>query len=278
MKNMSNIAKFFVVCAVIFTLGLVLTIGGCAAGGMTEVREAVNNGGWSISGRPAETGITEGEYEFSSVEVKGDSDIVIAGSKYYKDVLAENELSGIEAKAGKVVVIYDKDGRIPEIKTEEGRLIIDTEADLDPHFNDSFFEPTVIVLCPDAELESLKADSPACDLDVKGVSFRAADIDMDAGDIDMKDIISGGISIKSDAGDVEIAGVLKGLTEVKADAGSVEIDVFNGIKSYTMDLRADAGDIKVGEDESFASNYEQKGGDDTIRVIANAGDIEIGNL
>ena len=101
---------------------------------------------------------------------------------------------------------------------------------------------------------------------------------MNAGDVDLKDITSGGLKVLSDAGDIDIAGVLKGSTDVKSDAGSVEIDVFNGIAAYTMDLQSDAGEIKVGEDEIDGTSYTQKGGDDSITVRTDAGDIEIGSL
>ena len=60
MKNMSKTAKFFVICAVVFTLGLVLTIGGCAAGGIDGIQEAMN--GRIPDNGPAETEMIESDY------------------------------------------------------------------------------------------------------------------------------------------------------------------------------------------------------------------------
>ena len=56
------------------------------------------------------------------------------------------------------------------------------------------------------------------------------------------------------------------------------IDVFNGTAAYTMDLHTDAGEIRVGDDEIDGGDYTQKGGDDSITVRTDAGDIEVGNL
>ena len=275
MKDMSKTAKFFVICAVVFTLGLVLTIGGCAAGGITGIQEAVD--GRITNNGPAETEMTEGDYEFSSVEVSGDADFVLVGSKYYDGILDDKDITGAEAKTGKVIAVYEKGKAAPEIKTEDGKLIINADTDNEVHFNE-LFEPTVIIFCDDKELESVSVKSSACDLEMRGVSFRTANIEMNAGDVELKDIISGGLRIVSDAGDTEISGVLRGITDVDSDAGSIEINVFTGIRGYTMELHADAGDIKVGEDEIDGNDFKQQGGVDVIKVRTDAGDIEIGEM
>ena len=279
MKNMSKTAKFFLTCAAAFTLGLVLTIGGCAAGGMKGIEKAVDGSGWNISTDPASAVTVENDYEFSSIEATGEADLVIAGSRYYDEALDELEARGIEAKAGKVVVVYDSSREEPEVRTEGTKLVIDAgKGDNTVHFSDEFFGPKVIVFCGDKELESVSVSSSACDLDIMGVSFKTADIGMNTGDVDLKDITSSGLKVEADAGDIEIAGVLKGGTEVKSDAGSIEIDVFNDISSYTMDLHTDAGEIKLGEDEIDGTSYTQKGGKDSITARTDAGDIEVGSL
>ena len=275
MKNMSKTAKFFVICAVVFTLGLVLTIGGCAAGGIAGIQEAVD--GRLPDNGPAETEMIEGDYEFSSIEASGDADFVFVGSKYYSGILDDKDIIGSEAKTGKVITVYEKGHAAPEIKTEDGKLIINADVDNEVHFSE-LFEPTVIVFCDDKELESLSVKSSACDLEMKGVSFRNANIEMNAGDVELTDIISGGLRVVTDAGDTNIAGVLRGITDVDSDAGSIEINVFTGIRGYTMELHADAGDIKVGADEIDGNDFKQEGGADVIKVKTDAGDIEIGEL
>ena len=279
MKNMSRTAKFFLICAVIFTLGLVLTVGGCAAGGIAGIEKAVDGNEWSVNTDPVDVGTIEDDFEFSSIEATGDADFVIVGSKYYEDALDDADIEDIEAKAGKVVVIYDKSKKAPEVRTDGDRLVIEAgKGDNNIYFSEEYFGPKVIVFCDDKELESISVSSSACDLDIKGVSFKKADLGMNAGDVDLKDIISGGLKVGSDAGEIDIAGVLKGSTEVKTDAGSINIDVFNGITSYTMDLHTDAGELSIGDEEVDGGDYSQKGGDDSITARTDAGDINIGNL
>ena len=280
MKNMSKSGKFLLICAIVFTLGLVMTIGGCVAGGPDGIKEAARKNGLTIDGEPAEIEVSESDFEFSSIQATGEADFEFVGSKYYNEVLSDHELGNIEAKAGKVIIISAKDRKAPAARTEGGTLVIDREKEegIDISLSERLYEPTVIVFCEDKELESVSVSSDACDLEMKGVSFKTADIGMNAGDIDLKDVISGGIKIISDAGDVSISGVLRGMTDVGCDAGSVEINVFTGTKGYTMDLRADAGEIKVGEEETDGGEFRQDGGKDVIRVSTDAGDIEIGEL
>ena len=278
MKNMSKTGKFFVICAVLFALGLVLTIGGCAAGGAAGIQKAVDGGEWSVNTDPVDTAIIENDYEFSSIEATGEADFIFVGSRYYSDAVRDYILTDTDAKAGKVVVIYDRSKQAPEVKTEGDRLVIDAGKGNHVYLSDSFHGPKVIVFCGDEELESVKISSSACDLDMKGISFKTADLGMNAGDVDMKDITSGGLKIIADAGDIEIAGVLKGTTDVRADGGDIDIDVSGDLASYTLDVHAEAGDLKIGKEEIDGGSYTQKGGEDTIKVRADAGDIDIGSL
>ena len=278
MKNMSKTGKFFVTCAVMFALGLVLTAGGCTAGGVAGIRKAVDGGEWSGNSDPVDTAVMENDYEFSSIEATGAADFIFVGSRYYSDAVRDYILTDTDARAGKVVVIYDKSKKAPEVKTEGDRLVIDAGKDNNVHLNDNFYGPKVIVFCSDEELESIKLSSEACDLDMKGISFKTADLEMSAGDVDLKDITSGGLKIVADAGDIDVSGDLKGITEVRADAGDIDIDVLGGIMDYTMDVHAEAGDLTVGGKDINGGSYTQKGGDDTIKVRADAGDIDIGSL
>ena len=279
MKNMSKSGKFLVTCAIIFAIGLVLTIGGCVAGGPDGFEKMVRDEGFTIEDGAVETATDQYDFEFSSIEARGEADFIFVGSKYYNDIVRDKVLLDTEAKPGKVVAIYDKEKKAPEVRTEGDRLIIDGgRKENSISLAGELFEPTVIVFVDDKDLESVSVSSASGDLEMLGVSFKTADLGMNAGDLDLKDIISGGMKIDVDAGDVEISGVLRGTTDVTTDAGDVEIDVFSGTAAYTMDLHTDAGEIKVGEEEIDGGSYKQKGGADVIRVEADAGEIEIGEL
>ena len=93
-----------------------------AEGGMEKV---VDGNEWSINTDPVETEVIENDYEFSSIEATGDADFVIVGSRYYDEALDDADISNIKAKAGKVVVIYDKSKDAPEVRTDGSKLVID---------------------------------------------------------------------------------------------------------------------------------------------------------
>ncbi len=271
--------KVLIACAGVLVLGIVMTAAGYASGGMDGLQKVAEDHDW-ISVDPAELTTTEQEYEFDSIESTGPVDLEIAGARYYKKVLADYDLEDIDAKAGKVIVICDKDKDEPSVKVKEGKLIVEAVPRDDKpsiSLNSEYWGPTVIVLCSDKELESIKISSSACDVDLSGVAFKKADIGTNAGDIDAEGITSKGLKIMCDAGDVEVQGDLKGLTEITCEAGDIEVDTADGLVMYRMDLHADAGDIEVGEIEIEGVNYTQKGGKDFLKLKTQAGSIEVGN-
>ena len=275
MKNMTITAKILTICAIVFALGLVMTIGGCAAGGAKGFKEVANGTD------PADIEIMQGDCDFSSIEAKGYADYVIVGPKYYDYALDDEDLLGkdVEAKAGRVVVIYDKTKETPKVTDEGGHLSYETKQA--SSYGVSFSEPysaTVIVFCGDDELDSIKIESDACDAEVRGVSFKTASIDADAGDIDMFDVKSGGIKIVGDAGDVELSGVLKGTTDIDCDAGDIDIETYDALSAYSMDISVDSGDLKVGDEEIDGGSYKKDGGSDLLKIYCDSGDIEVSRL
>lgn len=271
--------KVLIACAGVFVLGLVMTVAGYATGGVNGLQKVAEDHDW-ISTDPAELSITEQEYEFDSIESTGPVDLEIVGARYYKKVLADYDLEDIDAKSGKVIVICDKEKDEPAVKVKDGKLIVEAVPRDDKpaiNLNSNYWGPTVIVLCSDKELESIKISSSACDVDLSGVAFKKADIGTNAGDIEAEGITSKGLKIMCDAGDVEVQGDLKGLTEITCEAGDIEVDTADGLATYRMDLHADAGDIEVGEIEIEGVNYTQKGGKDFLKLKTQAGSIEVGN-
>lgn len=267
---MSKSVKFLVTCGVVFVLGAAICLTGYATGGAKQLKDG--------SVTAVETVTDMEDYEFDSIDITGYADVKIAGSRYYSDVLEDVELTEDNAKAGRVIIISDKNKAAPEVSVDGSTLVInggsgDSGISLPP---ESLFVPTVIVLCDDKELTSIKANSSAIDIDVKGVSFADTDIQVNSGDIDMKDVVSGGIKIVADEGDIEISGMLSGTTDIHTEAGDIEVDVFSGLADYTMDLSTEAGEITVGENEC-GSKYSQEGGDKTLKLRTDAGEIEVDN-
>ena len=267
---MSKSIKFLIACGVIFVLGAAICVAGYAAGGADQLKSG------SVNAVETSTGFDD--YEFDSIEITGYVDVEIAGSRYYSDALEDVDFSGDDAKAGRVVVISDRNKEAPEVSVAGSTLKINGGSDdsgisLPP---ESLFVPTVIVFCDDKELKSITASSAYYDIEVKGVSFADADIQTNYGDVEIKDVVSGGITIDSDAGNTEVSGVLNGVTDIRSAAGDIEVKVFSGLADYTMELSTEAGEIEVGENDC-GNRYSQKGGDKTLKLSTEAGSIEVDN-
>ena len=264
--------RFFTVCIAVFVLGAVLTIAGIAAGGAEYLKE----NGYAISGGEvaAERKVDQMDMEFDSVEASGNIDIEIVGSRYYNDVLADHELKGdIEAEGGKVVIISDEGKEVPTVKTDGKKLVIGAPDE----YASRIYCPTVIVFCSEDPLRSINVDSVWCDLDISGVNFDNALINLNDGDVDCKGIISGGIDVTITSGDADISGVLNGLTKAELESGDIEIDAFAGLASYSMDISAPAGDIVIGDEIIEGGSYTQKGGEAELNLKSTAGDIKVYN-
>lgn len=288
---MTSKAKFFITCAVVFVIGFALASAGVALGGISDLTDSAKNPNLAV---------IENDYEFASIESTGEIDLRIVGSRYYDEVLKGSELTGIKSKAGRVIVIYDKDQRVPEVSADGRKLSINGGSQ-GIHFNINPFKqnysPTVIVLCKDEELDSVNVSSAAGDIDIKGVDFKTSDIGLNAGDIEIKEasfsninigsdsgdvkmdgITSGGIKVECDAGDIELSGKLEGITDVYSDAGDIDADISGSLKDYTIDLHTEAGDILLGKSEINGGSYSQKGGKDKLKLETDAGDIELDEL
>lgn len=314
MKNINNVAKFFIVCGVIFCIGMVMTIGGAAAGGVDGMKKIAEKNDW-ISEGPGE--LTSDYYldvdGFDKVDVSGEADVFLVTEKYFtsKDWLDDHDLGKALAmiegspapEAGQVLVLRGDKVEKPEVKTEKGVLTIkapDLVHDgINFDFSDVMVTPQVYVFCSDDELESIKADMLSGDLNCTGISFRKADIDSASGDVSMKDVtgksttmslesgdtrMTGKFSdtkIDCTSGDVKMSGELTGETLISSASGDAEIDTELAAKEYTLDLNAISGDIKIsdGDDEEEIDEYPAKiqrgDGPNKIRIETTSGDIDV---
>ena len=129
----------------------------------------------------------------------------------------------------------------PKVELKNGKLMIVQKKKV--KFNNSLDGFKLDIVVPnDTELDSLKIEVSAGDIDVKDIAVRKFDIEASAGDIDIKDITSNEIDIDANAGDIDV----------------------NDIEADKIVISANAGDINL---------MESKVG--SARVDANAGDIDI---
>ena len=282
---MKRLKVFFITCAAVALVGLVMLVAGASTGGVEGFDAVAADHDW-ISGSPgARASVEQNDLEFENIEAIGYMDVVIVGERYYNDMADEYELGTItEPNAGTVIALFGSNLEEPDFKVEGKTLKINApEIEQDKitlNFSSEDVYPTVIVFCPDKELKSIKLNSSISDVEMKGISFKYADIANNTGDVDAENITSQGIKIISDTGDVELSGDLRGTTDVSIETGDVEIDTALPLDKYTMNLKTDTGEIGIGEgeieDDDFEGyEYTQDGGEDELIIRTNTGDIEI---
>ncbi len=284
--DLNKIAKFFVICAAAFVFGLVLFVIGLAAGGVDGFHKVSEEHDW-INVDPSDVHMVDTKCEFNAVEVTGDMDVVLVGKDGYDSVIKEYNLTEIEnLGSGTVVFRYGERLGEPEITVDSGVLKMNNlpgnaQAGVNLDFSERVSEwPVAIVFCNDKELESVKVDSDYADVEMIGVAFKKADIRLDSGDVDMANIKSKGLKINSSYCDVEISGDLQGKTEITVDSGDVEVDTLRDYGEYTIQVETSSGDVKIGKKKFDLEGHEyvQGGGENTLTIKLEYGDIEIGNM
>ncbi len=184
--------------------------------------------------------------EFDSVEATGPIDVVLVGGDYFNEAVKEYNLIEEENLGpGTVVVRYGNAYDAPEVTLDSGTLeITGIQDDNEPFVGIDFSDgesawPVAIVFCDDKELKAVKVSSEYADVEMMGIAFADADIELNDGDVDLANIRSKGLKISSDYGDVEVAGDLRGETEVTLESGDIEIDTLAKLKEYTIKAGSD---------------------------------------
>ena len=156
---MSKLAKFFIICAAVCVLGIVMTFAGYAAGGVDNMGKVAEKHEWlNVGPDSSETDLlTVGD--FKSIEAEGSLDIAIVSTGQELDEenvpeLLENFYEN--SVAGTVAVRWGKGGVMPEIKNENGVLKIKGSTESIEHVEVNLSgddpSPDVVVFCSDKEL------------------------------------------------------------------------------------------------------------------------------
>ena len=283
---MSKLAKFFITCAAVFVVGLVMLIAGIATGGVEGLEKVSEDHHWVSTGTGARATVDISGQKFDSIETIGYVDVVVVGPKYYDTIVGEYDVEDIaEPKAGYVLAIFGNNLEAPEMAVKNNTLQItapEFEFDgINLDFSSEAYYPTVLVFCPDKELAQVKVNSSACDVFLYGVTCKDVDVRINSGDIHADDIVTKGMIIESDAGDIEMMGDFKGTTKIQTSSGDVQLDTKAALKEYSMKVTAASGDIVIDDEEIEGNNdeegyrYTQDGGKDTLLIKVDSGDIKI---
>ena len=257
MKQHSKLATFFIVCSVVFLIGLICTVAGLATGGMQNIEKLADHYDW-IQDSPGERGITNYKAEdFHGIEATGDVDLWILGASYYGDsswlekegLLESTEMDNIGT--GQVTVICgDRMGQ-PEVNVENGILKINSGTidfkGINLDFDEATFYPRILVCVPDQILESLNVSGQTGDVNIMGVGWKKADIQMNTGDIALEKVDSQGLTIDTDTSDMNLKGAFTGTTKVHTGTGDLKLETSLTGKEYELTARSTVGDVKIME-------------------------------
>ncbi|MBR0126803.1 MAG: DUF4097 family beta strand repeat protein [Firmicutes bacterium] len=286
---MDRLAKFFIICAATFALGLVLFVVGLSTGGVDGFHKVANHNSWLSTGSQS-VEVTSTKGEFNKITAEGSLDVVVVGESYYSEAVNDNDLmkEDIKPEPGMIVLRYGDEYVEPKVEFNGNELHINSKQKMkvgvsldlgDDKFN---VWPTAIIFCDDNELKSITVDSDFGDIDIKGVDFAKADLEGDMADLEVKDIKSKGLKIHSEDADVEISGDLRGKTEIDLDDGDVEISTKADYKDYTIEASVLDGVVAIGDNEAeYVSyddegyTYKQKGGEDSLLITLLDGEINI---
>lgn len=288
---MSKLLKFFIICAIVFCVGLGFTIGGICAGGIKGLDKVAEDHDW-IDGSPGEMQVEKEEgLEFDSVEATGQVEMVFIGPEFISTEadwpLAKsltNEIKENMPKEGTVLFCHGKNVILPDYTVENGVLKIEGKATygggvVSMNFTPDDGIPKIVVFCGDNGLKNIKISNNWCDVSMMGIAFENADLAGSNNDVYMECVKSSGIKINGEGTEVHLHGNFFGTTDINTTDADVVIETCENKDTYAMDIFAEEGDIELDNGEISVEGYPWKyncvGSPNSIIVKNKYGDVEV---
>jgi len=296
---MSKLAKFFIICAAVCVLGIVMSFAGYAAGGVDNLQKVADKHEWLIVGpNSTETDLlTVGE--FQSIEAEGSLDItVIAPGEELDEEAVPNFVEDMyyQGTAGTVAVKWGKGNGAPVVTNENGVLKIKgSSEDFDTaqvNLTGEDPSPDVIVFCSDNELESIHINDKYGDTAIVCVKSKNTKITAESGDIVIENVEGGEIAAETNTGDINADNIVSSKMALKAGTGDIDISECGGEISaetatgdiefaaalpqsqFEMDLSINTGEISINEDTIDAKEFYAKGEPNKLVFRTDTGDID----
>ena len=296
---MSKLAKFFIICAAVCVLGIVMTFAGYAAGGVDDLQKVADKHEWlNVGPNSTETDVlTVGE--FQSVEAEGSLDIVVLAPG--EDLDEEDVPNFIEdmyygGTAGTVAVKWGKGNGAPEVTNENGVLKIKGDSEsidkVEVNLTGEDPSPDVVVFCSDNELESINIKGKYGDTAVVCVKSKSTKVTAESGDIEIEDVEGGEIAAETNTGDIHADNIVCSKMTLKAGTGDIDISECVGEISaetttgdiefaaalpqsqFEIDLSVNTGEISINEDAIDSKEFYAKGEPNKLVLRTDTGDID----
>lgn len=294
---------FWIVCAVMAAVGVVLTAGGIALGGLGMLREADGSGPvyewlWR-TGRIVETdenvqNVQDGSEEIPDIAADSrdhdggyvpgepDGDMITA----YEGI---DEISLDLSYLGVAVVLSDRDAVIvdtsqldPEIRRnivisqDGGELELETDGHHGLKWDTAATEMLYISIPRGTHYKSLSADVGAGLLEMEGVSAEEISLDVGAGQIIAEGFYTDVLEADCGAGQITLQGEVLQNAELNCDVGEVLFTLPGEMEVYDYELSCSAGELIVG-DEAYSGLRSQMKIDNGSSCLIDA-ECRIGRL
>ena len=296
---MSKLAKFFIICAAVCVLGIVMTFAGYAAGGVDDLQKVADKHEWlNVGPNSTETDILD-VGEFQSIESEGSLDIlVIAPGEELDEEAVPNFIEDMYygGTAGTVAVRWGKGEGAPVVKNEDGVLKIKGDSEeidtVEVNLTGEDPSPDVVVFCSDKELESININGKYGDAAIVLVKSKNIKVTADSGDIEIEDVEGGEITAETKTGDIHADNIVSSKMTLKAGTGDVDLSKCAGEISaetttgdiefaaalpqsqFEMDLSVSTGEISVNEDAIDQKEFYSKGEPNKLTLRTDTGDID----
>jgi len=280
-----RIKKVLVVAVALIALGIVLAGIGFMIGGNNPIRfgpegfEVGKHGGnvESFSEELESFNSIDATMDFSDMELLPGDQYAVEGSfdtaVGKPEIKVENGVLHLQDKgkhnyfnlninfgkknpeAGKIKIYYPKDAAFKDVT-----LVLD------------FGKLTVSGI----NAEQMKINMDSGDFTLKDSTVAQGKVSLEFGKLTTKNLDAKGFEVSSSAGDVALSGSFAGLTKVRCDMGQVAIDTAIAKDQYNFDLASDLGQVSIGTEESSSSSVkEQTGGENSLDVKTDMGDIRV---
>ena len=290
---MSKTKKFFMICGIVFVVGIGLLLAGRAIGGHVMPVDQLSIGSGE-NGVNMEVGDVQSDSivelsDFRNIEVEGKGDVVIVGTDsipalmgieedgyqdFSKDIInqiiedASSDLT--DAVAGTVICNYVPETGKPQVTLEDSTLKIKTNST----------DTDIMVVCPQHDMDSIKVKNVEGDTVIGGITYGEADVEAILGDIQIVGVTSNGMKVINTDGETEISGIIKGTTEIGADSGDVEVQSQLDKSQYTIDVTSDIGTIECqdsnsSDDKDYDEHYKSGSGPNKLIIKTLSGDVEL---
>lgn len=284
---MSKLSKFFIVCAVICGLGLVLFIIGFACGGIKDIDKVAGRYDW-MEGSPGEMKVSFTEAaDIRSISSDGVVDVTVLGEEYqnnlngYMDDGAASEIAHHGFKTGTVVVVRGEKIEAPEIEDEKGDLVIhgSTVADDSVHINltGASEVPRVIVFAGDTRLEHVDIGNDYCDISLYGIRYEKFTADVCDSDLILECAEGRSTSVRAENSDVGMHGEFSGKTLLDIANSDAEIETSLKRALYTIDAKAAGSNFEIDEsedeDDFRAGHFRSGKGSFLLKINAEKSDV-----